>query len=86
VAKLPENAVVPCLPVAARLGLHSRHSPVLIEIETAVSVHVLPGIPDQGRLVMVLPVMLLPCRPAFLSYRGRMLWLMLIVARNKLGR
>jgi hypothetical protein len=58
----------------------------LTEIETAVSVHVLPGISDQGRLVMVLPLVLLPCRPAFLSYRGRVLWLMLIVARNKLGR
>jgi len=47
---------------------------------------VLPGISDQCRLVMVLPLMLLPCRPASLTYRGRVLWLMLIVARNKLGR
>ena len=85
-AKLPENAVVPYLPAAERLRLHSRHSPALIEIETAVSAHALPGIFDQGRLVMVLPVMLLPCRPAFLSYRGRVLSLMLIVAQNNLGR
>jgi len=49
-------------------------------------VHVYPRISDQGRLVMVLPLVLLPFRPAFLSYRGRVLWLMLIVARNKLGR
>jgi hypothetical protein len=58
----------------------------LIEIATAVSVHVLPGISDQGRLVVVLPLALLPLHPAFLSYRGRVLSLMLIVARNKLGR
>ena len=58
----------------------------MIEIETAVSVHVYPRISNQGRRVMVLPLMLLPCRPASLTYRGRVLWLMLIVARNKLGR
>jgi hypothetical protein len=85
-AKLPENAVVPCLPAAERLWLHSRQLPALTEIETAVSVHVLPGISDQGRLAMVPPLILLTCRPASLSYRGRVLWLMLIVARNKLGR
>ena len=85
-AELRENAVVPCLPAAERLWLHSRQLPALTEIETAVSVHVYPRICDQGRLVMVLPVMLLPCRLAFLSYRGRVPWLMLIVARNKLGR
>jgi hypothetical protein len=86
VAELSENAVVPCLPAAERLLLHSRQLPALTEIETAVSVHVLPAFSDQGRLATVLPLMLLPCRPASLSYRARVLWLMLIVARNKPGR
>ena len=85
-AKLPENAVVPYLPAAERLRLHPRHSPALTEIETAVSVHVYRGISDQGRLVAALPLALLPRHPAFLSYRGRVLSLMLIVARNNLGR
>jgi hypothetical protein len=85
-AALSENAVVPCLPAAERLRLHSRQLSALTEIETAVSVHVYRGISDQGRLAMVLPLALLPRHPAFLSYRGRVLSLMLIVARNNLGR
>ena len=87
VTRQSENAVVPSWPAAVLLGLHLRHPPALVEIETAVSVQVSPGISDRYRLVVLLPLAsLLWLRPLLPYDRGQVPSLTLIVAPNKPGR